>query len=86
MIPNSMKKSWWLAPACVLSLTAGIFLLLVYFWPDFASRLHENMFHRGVYVIMPFIAGINIIAPIFCLWYHCLLDAKIAAGEAVEEG
>lgn len=85
MIPNSMKQPWWLAPACILSLTAGIFLFLVYFWPDFAPQLHENMFRRGVYVIIPFIAGVNIMVPTFCLWCCIQMDKILSAGENVEE-
>jgi hypothetical protein len=81
MIPKSMKKPVWLAPTCIMNLTTGIFLLLVYLCPDFAPRLHENMFRRGVYIIMPVISGVSILAPIFCLWYHVWFDQKIAAGE-----
>ncbi len=85
MIPKSMKKPIWLAPACVLDLCLGIFLLLVYFFPDFAPRMHENMFRRGVYVIIPFISFICILSPLSFLWFCIWLDRKIEAGEMVEE-
>ena len=85
MIPKSMKKPFWLAPACIMTLTMGIFLLLVYLWPDYAPRLHVNMFRRGVHVIIPLIAGISILSSISCLWYYVRLDQKIEAGEIVEE-
>ena len=80
-----MKNPVWLMPCSILCLTAGIFLMLVYFWADFAPQLHENMFRRGVAPIIPFVAGINIVAPIFLLWYCVKMDARITAGECEED-
>lgn len=70
MIPESMKKPFWLAPASILSVTAGMFLMTVYFVPSFAPHLHENMFRRGLHVAAPWVAFINIAIPVFGLWYH----------------
>ncbi len=85
MIPKSMKNYPWLAPACIFNITLAIFLLLVYFFPDFAPRFHENMFRRGLYVLVPFVSCLNILWPIFTLWYFVQLDQRIEAGEMAEE-
>ncbi len=38
MFPQSMKKPVWLIPFCILSMTGGIFFMLVYFFPEFAPK------------------------------------------------
>jgi hypothetical protein len=85
MIPKSMRTPVWLAPACILNFTLGVFLLAVYFFPDFAPRMHLNMIRRGVYVIIPFVVVMNVIAPVMCLWYCSWVDERVAAGEMDEE-
>lgn len=70
MIPESMKRPFWLVPVSILSVTGGMFFLAVYFFPEFSPHLRENMFRRGLHVAAPWVAFINIVIPVFALWFH----------------
>ena len=70
MIPESMKKPFWLVPVSILSVTCGMFLMTVYLVPEFAPHMYEKMFRRGLYVAAPWVAFINIVIPVFALWFH----------------
>lgn len=70
MIQESMKRPIWLVPVSILSVAGGMFFTTVYFIPGFAPHLHENMFRRGLHVVAPWVAFINIAIPVFGLWFH----------------
>lgn len=75
MLPESLRKSRLLVLACIVSMTMGMFILAVYFFPSFAPELHEKMVRRGLYAQAPFIGGFSILAPVGALWYHTKISA-----------
>lgn len=71
MIPQSMKENWWLVPGCITGVTLGMFIMIVYLFPAYAPEMHERMVRKGLGVLAPLIGGVNILAPVATLWYHC---------------
>lgn len=76
MIPESMKKNKWLVPGCIIGVTLGMYIMIVYLFPDFAPEMHERMVRKGLGVLAPFVGGVNILGPVATLWYHCRVEHR----------
>lgn len=79
IFPTSMVRyNKLLGLACLGSLTLGVLCFLVYFDAPFLNPdWHENMFRRGLFGIVPWVAGTSIVVPICTLWFFSQLDNQL---------
>lgn len=78
MIPKSLRDPVWLFPVALIGFCLGMFLLTVYFFPDFAPQMREKMVRKGILQHLPFVGGMSALSPVALLWWCAKEDEKNA--------
>ena len=68
MIPDNLKVPFWLIPACILSMTVGLYLIIVLIIPGFNPYLMGRLEAMG---FVPIAVGSGLLCfslPILLLW------------------
>lgn len=83
LIPQTMKRTVWLFPLCIMGVTLGIFMLL-FAHTDMDPELSDRISRRGGTEFCTFFGLLNILCPVWLLWFHSDRSEKIARGEIDE--
>lgn len=74
-----MQKPFWLFPVAQIGFCLGIILLTIYFFPEFAPQMRENMARKGILPHLSFVGGIAALSPVALLWWCVKEDEKEAS-------
>ncbi len=74
MIPKNLREPVWLFPVALIGFCLGMFLLTLYFFPEFAPQMRENMVRKGLLQHVPLVGGLTAASPVALLWWCVKMD------------
>jgi len=68
MVPDSIRKPWFIVPLCICSLTLGLLLLFFLIFPDYYGEVHERIMRRNFFVVVATLGTLCVSLPIILLF------------------
>jgi hypothetical protein len=73
-LPRSLKEKPWLSPACVISLTLGLYFIAAVVFPEFDPYLLDSLEAKGLIPIALILGSMCMALPILILHLCVELD------------